>query len=173
MSGARSGASRYRHRVALVLRLVLAAVFAVAGAQKLPDPAESVRAVRAYRVLPEAVVPAVGYGLPVLEIALALLLVVGLLTRLSATLTAALLAVFIAGVGSAAARGLSIDCGCFGGGGQVQAGQTHYTSEIVRDLALLVAALALARRPRSRLSLDGLLLPPAPPYRPAREKEAA
>jgi len=164
-------AVRHWPAVALVLRLVLAAVFAVAGAQKLPDPAESVRAVRAYRVLPEAVVPAVGYGLPVLEIALAVLLLLGLLTRLSAVLTAALLVVFIAGVASAGLRGLSIDCGCFGGGGQVAAGQTRYVQEVLRDAALLAAALALARRPRSRLSLDGLLL--SPPSRPVLEKETA
>lgn len=38
-----------------------AAVWLVAGTLKIPDPAESVRAVRAYRLLPETVVPAVGY----------------------------------------------------------------------------------------------------------------
>ena len=51
-----------------------------------------------------------------------------------------LLLVFIAGVISAAARGLSIDCGCFGGGGTSQAGQTAYTAEILRDLGFLVLA---------------------------------
>ena len=40
--------------------------------------------------------------------------------------TAVLLVVFIAAVASAAARGLSIDCGCFGGGGPVPPGQTAY-----------------------------------------------
>ena len=42
---------------ATALRLVLAGVLALAGVPKLPDPAESVRAVRAFRLLPEAVVP--------------------------------------------------------------------------------------------------------------------
>ena len=35
---------------------------------KLPDPDESVRAVRAYDLLPEAVVPVVGHALPVVEV---------------------------------------------------------------------------------------------------------
>ena len=70
--------------VSTLLRLVLAGVFAVAGALKLPDPDESVRAVRAYRLLPESVVPFVGYGLPVFEVLLALALLVGVLTRASA-----------------------------------------------------------------------------------------
>jgi len=107
----------------------------------------------------------------VLEIALAALLLLGLLTRLASVLTAGLLVVFIVGVASAAARGLSIDCGCFGGGGTVAAGETRYMQEIVRDAALLAAALALARWPRSRLSLDGLLLAPPPTPAPALQEE--
>ncbi len=146
--------------VSTLLRLVLAGVFAVAGALKLPDPDESVRAVRAYRLLPEAVVPFVGYGLPVFEVLLALALAVGVLTRASAVVSAVLLVAFVVGVASAAARGLSIDCGCFGGGGEVAEGQTKYTEEIVRDLALLVGALVLARWPRSRWSVDGWLRGP-------------
>ena len=65
-----------------------------------------------------------------LEIALGLLLVTGIATRAVAGATAVLFAVFVAAVASAAARGLSIDCGCFGGGGTVAPGQTAYTGEI-------------------------------------------
>jgi len=64
-----------------------------------------------------------------------------------------------AGVGSAWARGLQIDCGCFGGGGAVAAADTAYPAEILRDSALLLVALALARWPRSRLALGGRPLP--------------
>src|SRR4051812_25599285 len=73
-------------------RLVLAVVFAAAGWPKLLDPDGTVRSVRAYRLVPEALVPAFGYGLPVLELALALLLLVGLLTRWSAAVAGVLLA---------------------------------------------------------------------------------
>jgi hypothetical protein len=58
-------------------------------------------------------------------------------------------------IGSAWARGLSIDCGCVGGGGAssgVDAAQ--YAQEIVRDVALLVLAVFVARGPLSPLSLD-------------------
>lgn len=150
---------RVQGRVVLVLRLLLAGVLGVAGAVKLPDPDASVRAVRAYRLLPEAVVPVVGHGLPVLELVVALLLVVGLATRVAALLCAVLLLAFVVGIAAAAARGLSIDCGCFGGGGEVAPGETRYTSELVRDLALLAAALVVARWPRSRLALDSLISP--------------
>lgn len=140
--------------MATALRLVLAGVLGVAGALKLPDPDASVRAVRAYRLLPEVVVPAAGFGLPVLEVGLAVLLLVGLTTRLAAALAGLLLVAFVVGIAAAWARGLSIDCGCFGGGGDVAAGQTRYLSEIVRDLLLIVAAGVLAFGPRSRWSLD-------------------
>jgi len=137
------------------LRLLLAGVWLYAGLAKIGDPAGSVRAVRAYQLLPEWLAKGVGYGLPFVEIAVAVLLLAGLATRLAAVLSAVLLVVFIAGIASAAARGLRIDCGCFGGGGELAAGgATQYTGEILRDVGLLVAAVLLAVWPRSRLALD-------------------
>jgi low temperature requirement protein LtrA len=62
--------------------------------------------------------------------------------------------VFIAAVVSVAARGLSIDCGCFGGGGEVAPGQTTYGIELVRDAGLLLLAVWLVWQPRSWLALD-------------------
>jgi hypothetical protein len=65
--------------------------------------------------------------------------------------------VYIAGVAQSWARGLTIDCGCFGGGGQVAAGQTQYPQEILRDTGFLLLAVWLVVRPRSLFSMDGLL----------------
>jgi uncharacterized membrane protein YphA (DoxX/SURF4 family) len=134
-------------------RVVLGGVFVVSGALKIPDPAEAVRAVRAYRLLPEALVAPVAFGMPVVEIAVGLALLAGVFVRTAAVAAAVLLIVFIAAVTSAWARGLQIDCGCFGGGGEVAAGETAYGTEILRDAALLLIALALARRPSSHLAL--------------------
>jgi uncharacterized membrane protein YphA (DoxX/SURF4 family) len=135
-------------------RLVLAGVLLVAGGLKVVDPQSAVQAVRAYQLLPAALESAVGWGLPFLEVALGLLLAAGLFTRVAAAASGVLLVVFIAGVASAAARGLSIDCGCFGGGGPVAPGATAYAGEVLRDLGLLVLAAWLVRRPHSRFSLD-------------------
>ena len=136
-------------------RVLLGGVLVVAGALKLPDPAAAMRAVRAYRLLPEALVGPVAFGLPVVEIAIGLALLAGVFVRTAAVAAAVLLVVFIGAVGSAWARGLQIDCGCFGGGGQVAAGRTAYPGEVARDVGLLIVALALARRPASRLALGG------------------
>jgi hypothetical protein len=63
---------------------------------------------------------------------------------------------FIAAISQAWARGLSIDCGCFGGGGTVDPGETKYLSEILRDSGLALLALYLVRYPVTRFALEKL-----------------
>ncbi len=144
--------------VGVLARLAVGGVLVVSGALKALDARETLVAVRAYQLLPEGLVGIVAATLPYLELAVGLLLLLGLATRLAAVLAAVVLVLFIAAVGSAAARGLSIDCGCFGGGGEVAAGQTAYTEEILRDLGLLALAVYLVVRPATPLSLDRFIL---------------
>lgn len=152
---------RWFESLAVLARLVVGGVWLVAGALKLPDPAGSVRAVRAYQLLPEAVVPAVGHALPVVEVVVGLALVLGVLTRVMALVSALLFVAFIVGIASAWARGLRIDCGCFGGGGFDADATDAYPWEIARDVALLAASLLVAAV-RPRLALDRLLFRPLP-----------
>jgi uncharacterized membrane protein YphA (DoxX/SURF4 family) len=84
--------------------------------------------------------------------------VVGLLVRASAVVSAVLFLAFIIGISSAWARGLQIDCGCFGGGGYDANATDKYPWEIARDLGLLFASLWLVWRPRSRWALDNRLV---------------
>jgi uncharacterized membrane protein YphA (DoxX/SURF4 family) len=151
--------------IGLVARLVTGGVWIVAGALKLPDPAASVRAVRAYELLPEAVVPTVGYLLPALEVIVGVLLVLGLLTRAAAVVSSLLFVAFVIGIAAAWARGLEIDCGCFGGGGYQAGASEEYPWEIARDVGLLILSLWLVVRPATRWSLDGVL------FRSSREGE--
>jgi uncharacterized membrane protein YphA (DoxX/SURF4 family) len=140
-----------------VFRLGLAAVWLISGAIKAADPNQTHAAVQAYQVLPASAVGPVAGALPFLELAFGLLVLLGIGQRLMGVLSAALLLVYIAGVAQSWARGLTIDCGCFGGGGQVAAGQTQYPQEILRDTGFLVLAVWLAVRPSTLFSLDGLL----------------
>jgi uncharacterized membrane protein YphA (DoxX/SURF4 family) len=143
-------------------RVALGAVWVVAGATKVADLAESVRAVRAYRLLPETVVPIVGAGLPFVEIALGLLLIAGVGTRIAAAVSVVVLTVFVAGIVSAWARGLRIDCGCFGGGGDLGAAvKPAYGAELARDVGLVALGTFLLWWPLSRWSVDALLFGPA------------
>ncbi|HEX3591348.1 MAG TPA: MauE/DoxX family redox-associated membrane protein [Pseudonocardiaceae bacterium] len=143
--------------IGTIARLGLAAVWLVSGAVKAADANQTVAAVKAYDVLPAGLVGPVAGVLPFLELAFGLLVLLGIGQRLMGVLSAVLLLVYIAGVAQSWARGLTIDCGCFGGGGQVAAGQTQYPQEILRDIGFLVLAAWLVVRPRSLLSVDGLL----------------
>ena len=140
-------------------RLGLAAVWIVAGGLKVTDLAASGRAVNAYQLMPYDAARVVGAVQPFLEIALGLLLLIGLAVRLSAGISAVLLLIFIGGIVSAWSRGLAIDCGCFSKGGELGAGQTpEYAWEIARDVGFLVLAVILLWKPWTRFSLDGVLL---------------
>lgn len=143
--------------VGTLARLGLAAVWLVSGTLKAIDLDQAVVAVRAYDVLPRAAVDVAAAVLPFLEIALGLLLLLGIGTRLVAVVSGVLLLVFIAGVTQAWARGLAIDCGCFGGGGAVAPGAAAYVQEIVRDVGFLALAAWLVVRPHTLLSMDARL----------------
>ncbi|CAN5628909.1 DoxX family membrane protein [soil metagenome] len=151
---------RYGVAAGVLARVLLGGVWVVAGLLKLPDPNENVRAVRAYQLLPESLVTVVGHGLPVLEILVGVCLLVGLLIRVTAVLSALLLVAFVIGISSAWARGLSIDCGCFGGGaGPTENAQAKYPWELARDVGLLLLSGWLVWRPRTPLAADNRLLP--------------
>ena len=155
----------------LVARLVTGVVWIVAGAVKLPDPASSVQAVRAYQLLPSAIVPTVGQLLPVVEIVVGVTLVLGILTRGAAVVSALMYLAFIVGIGSVWARGLTIDCGCFGGGGYDPNAASQYPWEIGRDVALLLLSVYVVVVGRTRLALDNLLFRATPQLKDSEHGE--
>ncbi len=146
----------------LAARLILGGVLLVAGALKVGNLGESVNAVRGYQLLPWSLTVPVGYALPIIEIVVGLLLVLGLFTRWAALAGALLMTAFIIGIASAWARGIAIDCGCFGGGGAIalEAALAAYPWEIARDVGLLLCGAWLVWRPRTPLALQDRLLPP-------------
>lgn len=156
-----------RGALGLICRLVLGGVFLYAGAVKVGRPLTAARAVQAYEIpgLTGEFGALLGQALPWIEIVLGLLLVLGLFTRTVSALATLLMLAFVVGIAAAWARGLTIDCGCFGGGGLVDADQTQYPLDIARDLALAAMGAWLWWRPSTPLSLDrrlfGAALPPA------------
>ncbi len=97
----------------LGVRLVLAAVFAVAGVAKLLDAAGSRGALEGFGV-PRAAARLAGPVLPVAELAIAAGLLVPASAWWSALAAAGLLAVFMAATGLSMARGAAPGCHCFG-----------------------------------------------------------
>jgi peroxiredoxin len=97
----------------LGVRIVLAAVFAVAGVAKLLDAAGSRAALEGFGV-PRRAARAAGTVLPVAELAIAAGLLVPASAWWSALAAAGLLAVFTAAIGVSMARGAAPGCHCFG-----------------------------------------------------------
>ncbi|HEY7858212.1 MAG TPA: MauE/DoxX family redox-associated membrane protein [Candidatus Nanopelagicales bacterium] len=143
--------------IGTVLRIALAGILGYAGIVKLLETNGAREAIIAYRVFPASWVTFLGWALPTAEVVLALLLLIGLFTRWAAVATALLMVGFIIGISSVWIRGYSIDCGCFGGGGDISgAGKTwRYTSEILRDLLFTGMAVWLVAWPRTKFSFDG------------------
>jgi uncharacterized membrane protein YphA (DoxX/SURF4 family) len=128
----------------LVSRLALGLVFLVAGVGKAADPTRFASDIRAYQMLPGLVVTVIAYGLPWLEIGLAVYLLAGLYVRWAAAITGALLIVFMIAMGQALARGLTLNCGCFGGGvGGLSLSEEVSVGSILRDAVWLVLAVHL------------------------------
>ena len=145
---------RFQPWIGLVFRLVLGGVLLAAGLLKYQHLDKSQMAVRAYELLPIALANFLGIVLPYLEIAVGILLIIGAAVRVSAIISGILMVAFSIGIAQAWARGLSIDCGCFGGGGQVAPGTANYLPELVRDAGLALMALYLFRYPQSKFGLD-------------------
>ncbi|HEY6749238.1 MAG TPA: thioredoxin domain-containing protein [Mycobacteriales bacterium] len=121
-------------------RVALAAIWAYVAVRTIGDPAATLRAVRAYRLLPDALERGVAYGLPFLALALAALLLAGLALRAAAAVSAVLLALFLSGLAAAAGRDLD-----------------GVPLAIALAVAGLVAAVVLARWPGTDLALDDVI----------------
>lgn len=134
----------------LAIRLVAAGIWLVAGIAKLFDLEHFRSQVAAYKLLPHALVTPFAYGLPFVETFVGLYLLLGLLVVPAAILSCVLMVAFLTAQAQAWARGLSLDCGCFGTLVQQKLGFWS----VARDAALGIPGLVLALRPARYLSLD-------------------
>jgi len=138
----------------LAARLVLGGTLIVAGYLKFDELDKSQMAVRAYELLPIPLANFMGIFLPFFELAVGILLVLGAATRIAALVSGLLMLAFMIGISQAWARGLSIDCGCFGGGGQVAPGEADYVTPLLRDTGLALLAMYLTLFPHTKFGLD-------------------
>ena len=121
---------------AAILRVVLGAVFVYAAWLKLREPwAVFAIGIDSYQVLPLWAVEAVARALPWFELLLGILLIVPVWRGVSAVAASLLLAVFFGLMARAMAKGMQIDCGCFGPGERLS------WVTLLRDGALLAASL--------------------------------
>ena len=132
-----------------IVRIGLAALFIYAGATKLLDPKAFARIVSAYGIVPEAVLPVVAVGLPLLETVAGIGLLLDI--RGSLAVISGLLGLFIFILGFGILKDLNVDCGCFGTEELAQQGSLRQA--LHRDLALIgiiVPYLYISRRFRQQ-----------------------
>ena len=124
----------------LVCRLIAAAVFLYAGWLKLRTPAQFADNIAAYQLLPAQLINLCALSLPPLELIVGILLLTGWQRRAALFAALVMTSVFMAVLGSAIARGLTIDCGCFGSEHSTKLGLWW---ALIRDV-LLAAVLLFA-----------------------------
>ena len=118
-------------------RVVLAAVFLMAGWVKVREGSRFVRTVEQFRLLPKRTVAPFAMTLPWIEILIACALFAGFAINQAAITVLALMALFVTASVWAVSQGMNVHCDCFGLLYRERIGKTT----LVRDALLILLAL--------------------------------
>jgi uncharacterized membrane protein YphA (DoxX/SURF4 family) len=122
----------------LVARIVLGAVFVYAAYMKLRDPWQLfAMSINSYDVLPLAMAETAARVIPWVELALGLMVISGIWLRISGTILSLVLLTFFTLMVRAYAKGMQINCGCFGPGEAIS------WKTLLRDGSMAAAAIAM------------------------------
>jgi uncharacterized membrane protein YphA (DoxX/SURF4 family) len=127
-----------------ILRLLVGGAFVFAGVLKIADPAKFALDVSNYRLVPHEMINLVAILIPWIEITAGSFVLAGIWLRAAALVITSLTVMFFAVIVSALARGLNIECGCFGTMGGKHIGLVN----LAIDSTLFFLAALLARRSR-------------------------
>ena len=136
------------HSFNWLLRLLVGGAFVIAGILKIAAPAGFAVDVSNYRLVPHGLINPVAIVLPWIELVAGVCVISGFWLRSGALLIAAMTAVFFIVILSALARGLNIECGCFG----TIAGKTIGLQTLAIDLGCFCLAALLIWRTNNRQS---------------------
>ncbi len=128
-----------RSWVQIALALIAGGAFIYAGALKIVDPLKFANDILNFRIVPWSIGIRVAFYLPWLEVICGLAVIIGWLRSGAVGILTALMVVFIGATIAAQARGINLDCGCFGSATK----NLSFASHLAIDFALLGALLAL------------------------------
>jgi uncharacterized membrane protein YphA (DoxX/SURF4 family) len=145
----------YGNSLTLVIRIILGGLFLLLGGAKLNDPGAFGIVIARYDILPQVIIGYAAIVVPVLEMLIGLLLVIGYKTRAAAGLSIFLMMLFILFIAVNLVRGKSFDCGCLNAG-QFGLDINERISGwlILRDLIFLAGFILLYRAERHVFSLE-------------------
>ena len=125
-----------------VLRVLVGGAFVLAGALKIAAPEKFAGDVSNYRLLPHALINLVAILLPWVEVVAGVVVLIGPWVKAGAVLILGMTVMFFTAITSALARGLNIECGCFGTLGGRHIGLVN----LAIDSALLCLSALLVKR---------------------------
>lgn len=128
-----------------VLALIFGGVFIYAGVMKLRDPGLFLIDIRSFDLLHDPYAAWLALLLPWLEVFAGLAVVTGIGRKGAVLLLNLALVAFFIAIGIAKSRGLSIQCGCFGGKDTA----SSYAGLFLRDGVLLLIGLILQWQSRA------------------------
>ncbi len=131
-----------------ICRLLIGGIFIYTGLPKVLRPDDFARLVAGYRLLDPGLVNLAGIVMPWIELIAGAFLVIGIIPRSAALVTAGLLAVFMVAGALALLRGLAISCGCFF---PLMGNHTLGWDLLARDAVLLLLTLQIIAWPSSFL----------------------
>lgn len=124
----------------LCARIILAVIFCVSSVMKMMNFTDTVIAVLGYEIVGISLAHYVAIGIIIMEIMLFLWAASGKNMRLFYQVSIIVFIFFIGIVASAWARGLSINCGCFGSSDVPDNPVMGYIITILRDVVFIVVA---------------------------------
>lgn len=140
--------------VICVLRVAIGILLIVAGAFKAHDGIVITgENIAGYRLLPTFAVMPLALFLPYFEIGIGIYMVLGLFTRVTASIVAFQIAVFAAAIASVVARHIHISCGCFGSADTAIASW----ADVARDSLLVFVCAAIAWKAPGAFALDSMM----------------
>jgi len=133
----------------LTIRVFLGFVFIFAAITKVADPEGFSLSIYNYKLMPDILINVLAIALPWIELVAGILLIFGISVKENSAILTGLLVVFIIAIAISMARGLDIDCGCFG----TVDGSKVGLKKISENVGLLILGLILIKYDSRFLSL--------------------
>lgn len=137
---------RTKTLVPFFIRSVISLTFIITGLLKVLAPSTFLEAIEGYQLVPYSIAFGMAFFLPWLEIVTGISLFIPSLSKGAAQILFLLVIIFIVALSVSWARGLDIQCGCFGANNST----TNYPLHITGNLFLLVGLYWLLRQSRSK-----------------------
>ncbi|MDD2707004.1 MAG: DoxX family membrane protein [Verrucomicrobiae bacterium] len=134
----------FNHRwFLLILRWGIGGLFVYAGMVKTLSPQSFADSIETFKILPFYLINLFALGLPLFEILVGGLFLIGCQERGAAFSVLVLIAVFLFALVSTLARGIKVDCGCFGSNSH---SNWNVGVALARDLVIAWCAWLVYRR---------------------------